>query len=206
MGQIYTITQIERREKSKSIAFKDAYNLLQIPSFTWFLSGSTLTNVAQWVQKVTLNWLVYDLTSSGVMLGTLNLVSSIATVGLAPFAGVVIDRFSRRKLLYATNAWLLAISFGFGLALLGNSSLIWLLFLFSFLGGIGQALSIPLSQTVVFSVAPRSLAPNAVALVQTGWALMRSLTKPDLSPFILREQDVLKKMSFTGMRFPGSFP
>ncbi len=173
--QIYTITQIERREKPKSIALKDAIDLLQIPSFTWFLTGSTLTNVAQWVQRVTLNWLVYDLTSSGVMLGTLNLVSSIATVGLAPLAGVVIDRFSRRKLLYVTNAWLLAISFGFGLALLGNSSLIWPLFLFSFLGGVGQALSMPLSQTVVFSVAPRSLAPNAVALVQTGWALMRSI-------------------------------
>jgi len=182
--QIYPITQIERSEKAKSIALKDAIELMQIPSFAWFLSGSTLTNIAQWIQKVTLNWLVYDLTSSGVLLGALNLVSSIATVGLAPFAGVVIDRFSRRKLLYATNAWLLAISFGFGLALLGNSSLIWPLFVFSFLGGIGQALSIPLSQTVVFSVAPRSLAPNAVALVQTGWALMRSIG-PAIGGFLI---------------------
>lgn len=33
----------------------------------------------------------------------------------------------------------------------------------------------PLRQTVVFSLVPRALAPNAVALVQTGWALMRSI-------------------------------
>ena len=133
---------------------------------------------------MTLSWLVYDLTSSGAMLGTLNLVRSIATVGLAPVAGVAIDRFPRRGLLYATSIWLFAISFAFGLVLLGNPAIVWPLFLFSFLGGIGQAVSMPLRQTVVFSVAPRSMAPSAVALVQTGWAVMRSIG-PAIGGFLI---------------------
>jgi MFS family permease len=157
---------------------------LRLPSFAWFIGGTTLSNAAQWVQNVTLSWLVYDLTSSGAMLGTLNLTRSLATIGLAPLAGVAIDRFPRRSLLYATSFWLCAISFGFGLMLLGNPSLVWPLFLFSFLGGVGQAVSMPLRQTVVFSVVPRSLAPNAVALVQTGWALMRSIG-PAVGGFLL---------------------
>jgi MFS family permease len=161
-----------------------AFAALRIPSFAWFITGTTLSNAAQWIQQVTLSWLVYDLTSSGAMLGTLNLVRSIATVGLAPVAGVAIDRLSRRGLLYATSIWLAAISFSFGLVLLGNPTVVWPLFLFSFLGGIGQAVSMPLSQTVVFSVVPRSLAPSAVALVQTGWALMRS-AGPAIGGFLL---------------------
>ena len=157
---------------------------LRIPSFAWFISGTTLSNAAQWIQQVTLSWLVYDLTASGAMLGTLNLVRSIATVGLAPLAGVAIDRLSRRGLLYGTSLWLCAISVGFGFVLLGNPGVVWPLFLFSFLGGIGQAVSLPLRQTVVFSVVPRTLTPSAVALVQTGWALMRSLG-PAIGGFLL---------------------
>ena len=33
----------------------------------------------------------------------------------------------------------------------------------------------PLRQTATFDLVPRALAPNAVALIQTGWSLMRSL-------------------------------
>jgi MFS transporter, DHA1 family, staphyloferrin A biosynthesis exporter len=42
----------------------------------------------------------------------------------------------------------------------------------------------PLRQTVVFLLVPRALAPNAVALVQTGWGLMRSLG-PGIGGFLI---------------------
>jgi MFS family permease len=118
------------------------------------------------------------------MLGTLNLMSSIATVGLTTFAGVVIDRLPRCGLLYATSIWLFSISFTFALVLLGDPTAVWPLFLYSFLGGIGQAVNAPLRQTVVFSIMPRHLAPSAVALVQTGWAVMRSIG-PAIGGFLL---------------------
>ena len=184
--QLHTTTNIETEVKTESeaAAGNGTFAALRLPSFAWFVTGTTLSNAAQWIQNVTLSWLVYDLTASGAMLGTLNLMRSIATIGLAPIAGVAIDRFSRRGLLYATSMWLFAISFGFGLVLLGNPTVVWPLFLFTFLGGIGQAVSMPLRQTVVFSVAPRSLAPSAVALMQTGWALMRSIG-PALGGFLI---------------------
>jgi MFS family permease len=177
-------THSETEAQTSPAEQKGTFAVLQESNFAWFLTGTTLTNAAQWIQNVTLSWLVYDLTSSGTLLGTLNLVRSIATVGLAPFAGVAIDRFSRRGLLYAASTWLLTISFVFGLVLLANPNLVWPLFLFSFLGGVGQALSMPLRQTVVFSVAPRSLMPSAVALVQTGWAIMRSIG-PAIGGFLI---------------------
>jgi MFS family permease len=184
MSQPQTRTEANPDTEAIPAARSGTFAVLREPNFAWFLSGTTLSNAAQWIQNVTLSWLVYDLTSSGAMLGTLNLVRSIATVGLAPIAGVAIDRFPRRGLLYATSTWLFAISFAFGLVLLGNPTIVWPLFLFSFLSGIGQALSLPLRQTVVFSVAPRSLMPSAVALVQTGWAIMRSIG-PAIGGFLI---------------------
>jgi MFS family permease len=172
------------RVEPKPKAQNDTFATLRIPSFAWFVSGTTLSNAGQWIQQVTLSWLIYDLTSSGAMLGTLNLVRSLATIGLAPIAGVAIDRVSRRGLLYGVSLWLCAISVGFGFVLLGGIQAVWPLFLFSFLGGIGQAISMPLTQTVVFSIVPRPLAPAAVALVQTGWAVMRSLG-PAIGGFLI---------------------
>jgi len=160
------------------------FAVLRQRNFAWFLSGTTLSNSGQWIQQVTLSWMVYDLTGSGAMLGTLNLVRSLATLGLSPLAGVAIDRFARRRLMLITNGWLCAISLIFGFVLLANPAVIWPLFLFSFLGGIARAVDQPLRQTVVFVLVPRSQAPSAVALVQTGWAVMRSIG-PGLGGFLI---------------------
>jgi MFS family permease len=184
MSQTQTITKPASQSDIESYPQNNSFAVLRLPSFAWFLTGTTLTNAAQWIQNVTLSWLVYELTASGTMLGTLNLVRSLATLGLVTITGVAIDRLPRRGLLYATSIWLFLISFAFGLVLLGNPGLVWPLFLFSFLGGIGQAFSMPLRQTVVFSIVPRSMSPSAVALVQTGWAVMRSLG-PALGGFLI---------------------
>ncbi len=165
-------------ERSKTFAS------LAVRDFRLLLTGTTLSNAAQWIQQVTLSWLVYDITSSGTMLGSVNLVRSAATVGLAPAAGLAIDRVSRRPLMVTVNGWLFALSLAFGLLVLRGRIETWWLFAFSFLGGLAQAVDMPLRQTMVFSLVPRALAPNAVALVQTGWAVMRSLG-PGLGGFLI---------------------
>ena len=112
---------------------------LAVRDFRLLLIGTTLSNAAQWIQQVTLGWLVYDLTASGTMLGTINLVRSVATLGLAPVAGTVIDRLPRRTLMLAVNSWLFTISLGLGVILLAGRAEVWHLFLFTFCGGVAQA-------------------------------------------------------------------
>ncbi|MBI2887361.1 MAG: MFS transporter [Chloroflexi bacterium] len=160
------------------------FTSLRLRDFRLLLIGTTLSNAAQWVQQVTLGWLVYDLTGSGTMLGTMNLLRSVPTLGLAPAAGVAIDHVARRTLMLATKAWLFVISLALGLALVAGQRELWHLFVFTFLGGVAQAVDMPLRQTVTFDLVPRSLAPNAVALVQTGWGLMRSVG-PGVGGFLI---------------------
>lgn len=178
------MAQVQSTVEAEHAAASGAFAPLRLPIFAWFLTGTTLSNSAQWIQQVTLSWLVYELTGSGAMLGTLNLVRSIATLGLAPVAGVAVDRVSRSALLYATNGWLFTISLVFGFGLLIDAELIWPLYIFALLGGVAQAVSMPLSQTLVFSLVPRALAPSAVSLVQTGWAVMRSIG-PAIGGFLI---------------------
>lgn len=160
------------------------FSSLRLGDFRLLWIGTTLSNAAQWVQQVTLGWLVYDLTGSGTALGTINLVRSVASLSLAPVAGVIIDRFNRRALMLITKGWLFAISFLLGMALLAGQRNISQIFVFAFLGGAIGSIEMALRQVIVFDLVPRRFIPNAVALTQTGWALMRSLG-PGIGGFLL---------------------
>ncbi len=152
-----------------------SFTVFHQANFRWFFLGTILANCATWTQDVTLSWLVYDLTASGAMLGTLSLVRTIATLGLSPMGGIAIDRRSRHSLMFMTNGWFLVINIGIGLALLTGMTQVWPLLLFSLLTGIGQAIDYPLRQTVLFVLVPRRLTPSALGINQTGWAVMRTL-------------------------------
>jgi len=157
---------------------------LRIRNFRWLLVGTILGNASQWIQQVTVSWLVYDITGSGTLLGSVNLVRSVAALGLIPIAGLLIDRLNRRTLMLIMNGWLSIITLALGLVLLFSQAQISYLFAFSLLGGIGVALNMPIRQVVVFDLVPRAYTPNAMAIVQTGWSLMRSFG-PAIGGFLI---------------------
>jgi MFS family permease len=75
------------------------FNSLKIPGFRAYY----LSMVGQWaamaMQNVVMGLLVYRLTGSTAILGTLSLASAIPQIIVAPFAGVLIDRFSKKRLM-----------------------------------------------------------------------------------------------------------
>jgi MFS family permease len=157
---------------------------LRIRNFRFLLVGTTLSNAAMWIQQVTLGWLVYDLTGSGTILGTINFIRSVASLGIIPVAGLLIDRLDRRKLLLIENGWLCTITATLGFTLLFGHASISYLFVFAFLGGMAYTVDMALRQVLVFDLVPRSHTPNGVALIQTGWGLMRSFG-PGIGGFLL---------------------
>jgi MFS transporter, DHA1 family, staphyloferrin A biosynthesis exporter len=160
------------------------FKSLSIRNFRLLLTGTLLSNAGQWIQQVTLSWLVFDLTGSGTILGTINFVRSIASLGMMPVAGLLIDRLKRRNLLMIENGFLFVITFTLGLLLVLGYSHLWFLFIFAFMGGMVQTVDIALRQVLVFDLVPRSQTPNALALIQTGWSLMRSFG-PMLGSFLI---------------------
>ena len=169
---------------SASVEKIGTFASLRIPNFRLLVTGTTLSNAAQWIQQVTLSWLVYDLTGSGTILGTINLVRSGALLGMIPIAGFFIDRLNRRTILLIENGWLFSITSTLGLMLVLGYSNISYLFVFTFLAGMVQTVDFSLRQVLVFDLVPRSLTPNGVALVQTGWSLMRSFG-PGIGGFLI---------------------
>lgn len=160
------------------------FSSLRIRNFRFLITGTTLTNAAQWIQQVTLNWLVYDITGSGTMLATVNLVRSVSAMGVIPIAGILIDKMKRRTLLTANNSWLFFITVVLGILLLLGYRQMTYIFIFSFLAGLVMTVDGTLRQVLVFDLVPRSHTPNGMALIQTGWSLMRSFG-PAIGGFLL---------------------
>jgi MFS family permease len=84
--------------------FSHAWRALEHRNFRLFFTGQSISLVGTWMTRVATSWLVYRLTGSGLLLGVVGFAGQIPTFVLAPFAGVLVDRLDRRKLLVWTQA------------------------------------------------------------------------------------------------------
>src|ERR1041384_2626442 len=85
------------------------FSSLQHVDFRYLCTGTFMMSAGQWIQQVTLGWLIYDLTGNSMLLGALNGVRAVPFLVTGPMAGVAADRMDRRKLLLRTQ-WILIIT------------------------------------------------------------------------------------------------
>jgi MFS family permease len=138
---------------------------LQSRNYRLFFSGQSVSLVGTWITRIATSWLVYRLTGSLLLLGIVGFCGQIPTLLLAPFAGVLVDRWDRQRILLVTQV--LSMLQSLALALLVFSGLItvpWVLVL-QVMQGIINAFDTPARQAfVVEMVEDRADLPNAIAL------------------------------------------
>ncbi|HTZ58880.1 MAG TPA: MFS transporter [Acidobacteriaceae bacterium] len=81
-----------------------AWRALRHRNFRLFFSGQSISLIGTWMTRIATSWLVYRLTGSALLLGTVGFVGQVPTFLLAPFAGVWVDRLNRRNVLLWTQA------------------------------------------------------------------------------------------------------
>ena len=83
--------------------FSHAWRALRHRNFRLFFGGQTISLVGTWMTRIATAWLVYRLTGSSLLLGTVSFAGQIPTFLLAPLAGVIVDRSDRRRVLIWTQ-------------------------------------------------------------------------------------------------------
>lgn len=83
--------------------FSHAWRALRHPNFRLFFTGQSISLIGTWMTRIAASWLVYRLTGSALLLGVVGFAGQIPTFLLAPFAGVLVERLDRRKLLVWTQ-------------------------------------------------------------------------------------------------------
>ena len=153
----------------------NTFEALRYRNFRLMWIGSFFSSAGQWIQQVTIGWVVYDITGSRALLGAINGVRSVPMLFLSPISGVAADRLNRKGLMIATQVFLTVMSFLLAIDIVLGKLEIWHLFVFTFLSGAAWAFNMPVRQSVVFDLVPRHVFPNAFALNSVAFNFTRIL-------------------------------
>src|SRR4051794_14879168 len=83
----------------------------QSHAYRFLFVGTVLTMAGYFMQQVAQGWLIYDLTGSPTWLGIVGFANGIPMLVLALPAGVIVDRFDRRRMLVLAQACTAAVAF-----------------------------------------------------------------------------------------------
>ena len=134
-------------------------------NFRLFFGGQSVSLVGTWITRIATSWLVYRLTGSALLLGVVGFCGQIPTLILAPFAGVLVDRSNRHRILVVTQVLSMLQSVALAALTLGRAITVRDVLILQIVQGIINAFDTPARQSfVVEMVEDRADLPNAIAL------------------------------------------
>jgi MFS family permease len=134
-------------------------------NYRLFVAGQSVSLVGTWMQLVAMSWLVYRLTGSAFLLGVVGFTSQIPTFLLAPVAGVLADRWDRRRLLIVTQTLAMLQATLLAVIVLSGIVEVWHIVTLSLLLGVVNAFDIPVRQSFIIEIiSQREDLGNAIAL------------------------------------------
>jgi MFS family permease len=161
------------------------WRALHHPNFRLFFGGQSISLIGTWMTRIATAWLVYRLTKSALLLGTVSFVGQIPTFLLAPFAGVLVDRLNRRTVLIWTQALAMVQSLALAALTLSHVITINEILVLSAFQGFINAFDMPGRQAfMVQMVEDRSDLSNAIAINSSMVNLAR-LLGPSLAGIVI---------------------
>ncbi|TPG82511.1 MFS transporter, partial [Pseudomonas caspiana] len=139
---------------------------LDIRNYRIYASGAFISNIGTWMGRVAQDWLVLtELTDhSSTALGIVTGLQFLPFLLLAPFAGMIADRYPKRRILAITQTSLALSSLVLGLLVITGGAQLWMVYGIALFSGVATAVDNPARQTFVSEMVPRDKLANAVSL------------------------------------------
>jgi MFS family permease len=165
--------------------FSHAWRALRHRNFRLFFGGQTISLVGTWMTRIATAWLVYRLTGSSLLLGTVSFAGQIPTFILAPVAGVLVDRWDRRKVLLWTQTLAMVQSLLLAWLALTHRITITEILILSVFQGLINAFDMPGRQAfMVQMVEDRADLSNAIA-INSSMVNVARLVGPSLAGLLI---------------------
>jgi MFS family permease len=133
-------------------------------NFRLFFGGQLLSLTGTWMQNVAQAWLVYRITGSSLMLGTVAFASHIPVFLLAPIGGAVADRYNRHRIIVATQTAAMLLALVLAALTLAGRVQVWHVVVLAALLGTVNAFDIPARQSFFVEMVGKEDLVNAIAL------------------------------------------
>ncbi|MFE9190678.1 MFS transporter [Micromonospora sp. NPDC007208] len=141
------------------------FQSLQVRNYRLFASGQLIKLIGVWMMFIAQDWLVLELSNnSATALGVVTACQFTPVLLLTLLSGRLADRYDKRVLLFAANAFWSLLALGMSLLVLTDLVQLWHVFAFAALLGTANAVETPVRQAFVSELVGTSLLPNALSL------------------------------------------
>lgn len=173
-----------------------------IRNYRLFWTGGFVSNIGTWMSRIAQDWLVLTILTAGsaTALGLTTALQFLPVAVLAPYAGSLADRFSKRRVLMVTQASQAAIGLTLAGLVIGGVVELWHVYLLATLLGISAAFDGPARQAMAPEMVPNELIPNAVGLNTTSFHSAR-LIGPAVAGLTIAWWGVGPALLFNGLSF-----
>jgi MFS family permease len=137
---------------------------LRYPNFRLYFLGQLISLSGTWMQVVAQGWLVFHLTQSELWLGIVACAAGLPALVLSPFAGVVVDRFPRRRLLIISQFLQMILAFILAALTFANVVQVWHIVMLAFALGMVNAFDAPSRHAIIVDMVGHTDLPSGVAL------------------------------------------
>jgi MFS family permease len=161
------------------------FKSLHVRNYRLYASGALVSNIGTWMQRVAQDWLVLQLSGhSGLALGITTGLQFLPMLLLAPYGGMLADRYSKRRLLMLTQAWMGVVGLVLGVLDVTGVVNVWHVYVLALLLGVGAAVDAPARQSFVVEMVGPDDVSNAVGLNSASFNLGRVIG-PSLAGFLI---------------------
>jgi MFS family permease len=140
------------------------FRALRHRNFQLFFGGQLISLTGSWMQMMAQSWLVYRLTHSAALLGSVAFATQIPVLFLGPLAGIVADRHRRHRLIVATQTAMMIQALLMAALTLTHKITVWEIFVLALLLGVCNAYDIPARQSFLVEMVGSEDLMNAIAL------------------------------------------
>jgi MFS family permease len=151
------------------------FRALRNPNYRLYVAGTLVSNTGTWMQRIAQDWLVLSLGGGGTALGITTGLQFLPVLLLSPFAGVLADRFPKRRLLQVTQTLMALASLLLGVLAVTGVAQTWHVYVIAVVFGIGAAFDAPARQSFVSEMVSADELTNAVGLNSASFNLARIL-------------------------------
>jgi MFS family permease len=144
--------------------FAATFRALRHRNFQLFFAGQLISLIGTWMQSIAQAWLVYRLTGSSLLLGSVGFAGQIPVFLVAPVGGIVADRLNRQRVVIGTQMASMILAVVLAILTLGHTVQVWHIFVLAALLGIVNAFDIPARQSFLVDMVGKEDLMNAIAL------------------------------------------
>jgi len=144
--------------------FATTFRALRHRNFQLFFGGQLISLIGTWMQSVAQAWLVYSLTHSSLLLGSVGFAGQFPVFLAAPLGGIVADRHNRQRVVIGTQVASMLLALVLALLTLSNKITVTEIFCLAALLGVVNAFDIPGRQSFLVEMVGKDDLINAIAL------------------------------------------